>query len=136
MSKSAIYTVNSSTQNLIEGSTINLGGVIRRFGPSLELSGNTIQIKERGYYLINISATISNAGAGEVTVEAYLNNVAIPGAIATETAAAADDVVNLSLSAIVREGCYCCDGISNLTFVLTEGATVDITNFAVTVEKL
>jgi len=136
MSKSAIYTVNSSTQNLTAESAITLGSIIRRFGPNLGLSGNAIQISGAGYYKIDVTANISSADAGEVTVQAYLNNVAIPGAIATETAAAAGDIVNLSISALVREGCYCCDGLSNLTFVVTEGATVDITNFAVVVTKL
>lgn len=136
MSKSAIYTVNSSIQSLTEESTIALGSIIRRFGPNLGLSGNAIQISGAGYYKIDMTAVIANADAGEVTVQAYLNNVAIPGAIATETAAAADDVVNLSFSALVREGCYCCDGLSNLTFVITQGATVSVTNFAVVVTKL
>lgn len=136
MSKSAIYTVNSSTQSLTDGSTINLGSTIRRFGPNLALSGNAIQIEGAGYYDIEVSTNISSADAGEVTVQAYLNNIAIPGAIATETAAAAGDIVNLSISALIREGCYCCNGLSTLTFVISAGAAVDITNFAVVVKKL
>lgn len=135
MSKSALYTANNSAQNVAVNGTINLGTIIRRFGPNLTLSGNAIQINGAGYYDCGASFTLAPTEAGNVTISAYLNNVAIPGAVATETAAAANDLVNLSLTAIVRQACECCEGVSNLTFVLT-GTAASVTNVGITIDKL
>ena len=135
MSKSAIYTVNTSSQNVTPNGIIGLGSVIRRFGPNLHLSGNAIQIEGAGYYDIDASITVAPTTAGNVTISVYKDNVLIPGATATETAAEANDPVNLSITALVREQCPCCDGASNLTFVLT-GTASAISNIAVVVQKL
>ena len=135
MSKSAIYTANTSIQNVAVNGIISPGTIIRRFGPNINLSGNGIQLCGSGYYDIDTSFTIAPTAEGEVTVTAYLDGVAIPGATATETAAAAGDFVNLSISSLVRLGCSCCDGLSTLTFVLTETAA-NVTNSAIVVEKL
>ena len=135
MSKSALYTANTSAQNVAINGIINPGTIIRRYGPNVTLSGNAIQISGAGYYDIDSSFTVAPTAAGNVTITAYLNNIPIPGAIATETATAANDIINLSLSAIVRQACECCEGVSNLTFVLT-GTASSVTNSAIVVEKL
>jgi len=135
MSKSAIYTVNQSAQNVAVNGTISLGTIIRRFGPNLTLSGDAITLSGGGYYNIEASITLAPTAAGNVTVTTYKDNVAIPGAVATETAAAANDVINLNISSLVREACACCEGISNINFVLT-GTAASVSNIAVVVEKL
>ena len=135
MSKSIIYTANQSVQDVAIDGVFNLGTIIRRFGPNLNLAGNGIQICGGGYYDIDASFTLTPAAAGDLTVTAYLDNVAIPGATATGSAAAAGDYVNLSIDGVVREGCSCCEGLSSLTFVLT-GTAASATNIAVKVEKL
>jgi hypothetical protein len=135
MSKSAIYVVNTSVQDVLVDGIINPGTVVRRFGPNLNLAGNAIQVAGAGYYEINASITIAPTAAGDVTVTAYKDGVALQGAVVTGTAAAADDFVNLSISSIVREYCSCCDGLTNLTFVVT-GVNSSISNVAIAVEKL
>ena len=135
MSKSAIYTVNQSAQNIAVNGVLNLGSIIRRFGPNINLSGNAIQISGAGYYDINASITLAPSAAGNVTITAFVDNVAIPGATATATASAANDPINISISSLFREGCPCCNGVSNLTFVLT-GTASSVTNISVVVEKL
>ena len=135
MSKSAIYVVNQSTQDVAVDGIINLGTIVRRYGPNLNLAGNAIQISGAGYYEVKVSATIAPTAEGEVTITGYLDNVAVQGATATETAAAAGDFVNLSLSFITRQPCRCCEALENLTFVLT-GTAANVTNMAVVVEKL
>ena len=135
MSKSTIYTANTNSQDVTVNGTINLGSIIRRFGPCLNLSGSNIQVEGAGYYDIDSSFTVAPTAEGEVTITAFRNNVAIPGATATETAAAAGDQVNLSISGVFREGCGCCEGISNVSFVLT-GVDSTVLNSAVVVEKL
>ena len=135
MSKSALYVANTSAQSITVDGVIAPGTIIRRFGPNITLSGNAIQIVGAGYYEINASLTAEATAAGEIIITVYKDGVPLQGAVATETAAAAGDFVNLSISAIVREFCSCCDGLSNLTFVLT-GNDATITNIAIIVEKL
>ena len=135
MSKSAIYTANSSIQNVAVDGVITPGTIIRRYGPNVNLAGNGIQISGAGYYDIDASFTVAPTAAGEVIVTTYLDNVAIPGASASATVAAGGDYATLSISALVRQGCHCCDGLSTLTFVLT-GTASNVTNSAIVVEKL
>lgn len=135
MSKSAIYTVNSSAQNVAVNGTINLGTIIRRYGPNVNLNGNAITISGGGYYDVDASITLAPTAIGNVTVTAYKDNVAIPGATASSTATAANDLINLSISSIVREPCACCESLSNITLVLT-GTAASVSNVAVVVEKL
>ena len=135
MSKSALYVVNTSNQEVAVDGIITPGTIVRRFGPNLGLAGNAIQVAGAGYYEFNASITAAATAAGEVTVTMYKDGVPLQGATASETAAAGGDYVNISLSAIVREYCSCCDGLSNFTFVLT-GIESTITNVAITVEKL
>lgn len=134
MSRSAIYTVNNTTQNLGANATIDLGVVTRRFGDNLRLEGNAIRECGTGYYKYCVTITTAPTAEGNITITAYKNGIAIPGATATGTAAAAGDFVNLSLVFITRENCACCDDISNISFV-NEEAT-NITNIAVVGEKL
>ena len=134
MSKSLIYTVNTSVQNVAVDGIISPGTVIRRFGPNLSLSGNAIQIAGAGYYEINASFVVAPTAEGEVTITVYVNNVPVQGAIATATVAAAGDSVTLSIDSVFRQQCQCCEGLSNLTFVLT-GTAANVTNSAIVVDK-
>ena len=135
MSKSAIYVVNSTTQDVAENGLINPGTVIRRFGCNIRLSGTAINLNGSGYYDLNASFVVAPTAAEPVTVTAYKDGVAIPGAFATETPVAANDTVNLSISSLVREFCPCGDSSSNITFVLS-GVSSAVTNSSVVIEKL
>lgn len=135
MSKSVIYTANSSAQNVAVNGVINPGTIIRRFGPNLGLSGDAIQIDGAGYYDIDASITAAPTAAGNVTITIFKDGVAIPGATATQSTTAANNPINLSISSLVREFCPCCSGLSNLTFVLT-GTAASVTNVAIVVEKI
>ena len=135
MSKSAIYTANTTAQNVAVNGLINPGTVIRRYGCNIHMSGNSINIAGTGYYDIDASFTLAPTAAGNVTISVYKDGVVVPGATATTTATAANDPVNLSISSLVREYCPCADDISNLTFVLS-GTAASVTNAAIVVEKL
>ena len=111
MSKSAIYTANTSTQDVAVNGVITPGTIVRRFGCNLGLAGNAIQIAGAGYYDIDASITLAPTTAGDVTVTAYLDNVAIQGATASSTAADADEIINLSISSVVRQACQCCEDV-------------------------
>ena len=135
MSKSLIYVVNTSTQNVLVNGIITPGTIIRRFGQNLGLSGNGIQISGPGYYKIEGSFTLAPTAAGEITVTAYLDGVEIPGVVATETAGTEGDFINLSVVGVIKEGCPCCDGLKTLTFVLSDTAA-SVTNSSIVVEKI
>lgn len=135
MAQSAIYVVNNTVQDVADGGIINLGTIIRRFGRNLNLAGSGIQVAGEGYYDIKVSLIVSPSAAGDVTVTAYKDGVAIPGMVATGSAAAAGDFITLPLVGVIREGCYCCDSLSSLTFVLS-GLNASVTNIAVVVEKI
>ena len=135
MSKSAIYTVNQSAQNVAVNGSLNLGSIIRRFGQNLNMSGNAIQISGEGYYDLDASITLAPSAVGNVTITAFADNIAIPGATATASVSTANNPVNISLSSLYRKGCQCCDGLSNITFVLT-GTATSVTNVAIVVEKI
>lgn len=132
MSRSAIYTANTTSTALTVGSVLPVGTTIRRFGQCIRQEGSSIALTGPGYYLVNASVTLSPAAAGTVTVTGQKDGVAVSGATASETVAAAAATANLALTFMVRNTCC---GSLVLSFVL-DGATSTMTNFAVTVVKL
>ncbi len=135
MSKSALYTANTSAQNVAINGIINPGTIVRRFGQGVTLSGNAIQLCNSGYYDFAASITVSPTAAGNVTVSLLKDGVAVQGATATATAAAENDFVNLSIDCLIRQNCSCCEGLSNLTLVLS-GTASSVTNVATVTEKI
>ena len=132
MSKSAIYTANTSAQTVAVNDIIPVGTTSRRFGCNIRQDGNTITLTGPGYYLVNASATVAPTAAGTVSVTGQKDGVAVIGATAAATTTAAAESANLSLDFIVRNvGC----GSSILSFALG-GAESTVTNLAVTVTKL
>lgn len=131
--KSALYTANTDTQDVSVAGTINLGSIVRRFGKCVSLNGTGIAIMDQGYYDVDVSVTAAPTAAGTVTVTLYKDGVAVPGATASATAAAAGNPVNLSISSLIRHFCACSG--TTLTLVLT-GAVASVTNVAVTVERI
>ena len=59
--------------------------------------------------------------------------MAVPGATASATAAAANDALDLSITALVRQ--VCCAAGSALTLVLT-GAAASVENVALRVQRI
>lgn len=136
MSKSAIYTANISEQNVPNDGTINLGTIVRRYGPNVNLSGSAIQISGIGYYDVDANFTVApTEAASDVTISLFRNGVLIPGASATFFVETADTQVTIPISCLVREFCGCCEETSSLTFILS-GSPAVVSNVAVVVEKL
>lgn len=133
MSKSVLYAANTAAQAVADGGTIGIGNVIRRYGCGIDLNGNGIIADEAGYYDVAISVTAEPTVAGTITATLYNNGVAVPGATASATAAAAGDPVNLAIDSIIRV--FCNGNFANLTIVLTGGAA-SVTNAAITVIKV
>ena len=133
MSKSAIYTTNTTAPTIAVDGIIPVGTTTRRYGCNIRQDGNAITICGQGYYLVNVSATVTPTAAGTVSVTAQKDGVAIVGATGSETVAAVANAANISITAIVRNACGCDSSI--LSFILGGVAAV-VDNFAVTVYKL
>ena len=133
MSKSAIYTTNTAAPTIAVDGIIPVGTTTRRYGCNIRQDGNAITLCGQGYYLVNVSATVTPTAAGTVSVTAQKDGVAIVGATGSETVAAVANAANISITAIVRNACGCDSSI--LSFILGGVAAV-VDNFAVTVYKL
>lgn len=136
---SAIYTANTSEQQLLAGAQIPFGSIVRRFGRYINVNGSDIVIGDccskdgNGYYAIDCSVTLEPTAIGNVTAQLYVNGEPYPGALQTGYTATAGNPVPLSFPAVVR--LYGCCNLATLQIRLgDEGATV--TNMAVRVEKL
>lgn len=128
---SAIYTVNSSNTVLAANSTIPVGSTIRRFGPGISQDGNAITLHGSGYYECNCSISIAPTMAMPITVQLYQDGVAIPGAVATTTPSAANAVVNLNITSLIRVcGCNCTNVI---TARVNSASTLN--NMSIVIEK-
>ena len=103
-----------------------------RFGCNIRQDGNTITMCGQGYYLINISATVSPSAAGTVSLTAQKDGVPIIGAVASSTVAA-NGTTNLTITAIVRNACGCDGALLSLALGGVESV---VNNLAVTVVKL
>lgn len=129
MSKSLIYMVNSNTQSITAGGTVNFGNIVRRYGCNCQSNGTTPTINGTGYYEVDANVTLTGA-AGIVTLTLYKDGTAIPGASQSATLAA-NTLYAFNIPAIVREKC-CCD--STITLVISGVATA-VSNAAIEVEK-
>ena len=131
MSKSAIYIVNSTTTMVSPGEIIPLGSTVRRFGCNITQDGNTITLSGRGYYQVTATATVSPTAAGDIGITLIKDGV--PVSSSSASVAAADDLVAVPITAIVRNTCDC--NSSTLTFILNTTES-DVIDFSVTVVKL
>lgn len=132
MSKSAIYTSNISAPTVAAGEIVPPGTTTRRYGCNVRQDGNAITLCGQGYYLLNVSATLTTIAAGTVSLTAQKDGVAIIGATASQTATA-NGTTNLGITAIVRNACGC---ESSLLSLILGGVGATVNNLAVTVEKL
>lgn len=132
MSKSAIYAINTNTQELAIGDVIPVNTIIRRFGCNCNLYGNGIGIQGTGYYKIDATVVLTPEAVGTATVNLYMDGVPVPGAVSSEAVGATQVTHTASINALVRQ--RCCDS-STLTLVLT-GAASTISNVSMVVEKI
>lgn len=130
--KSALYAAMQTPTAVAVDGVIPLGSLIRRYGCDVALNGNTVNITGAGYYDVDASVTVTPIAAGTVTITLYKDGVAVPGATASETAAA-NGTVDLSIPALVRQ--VCCAAGSALTLVLT-GAAATVNNVALRVQRI
>ena len=83
MGKALIYTANISGAEVPIGNTVPVGSIIRRYGRCIDATGSAINLQEPGYYLVDISATVSAAVVGDVVLALTQDGVPVPGARAS-----------------------------------------------------
>lgn len=143
MSAGYLYSANTTSQTLAVGSTISMGSTVRRFGcvrgtstPYVNTNGTTTTLSSCGrcpaYFDFNANFVVTPTDAGTVTITAFQDGAAIPGATASATVAAATAVtLPLSFGVRLNQGTTS----SNITYVMS-GAASTISNVAQTVSKL
>lgn len=134
MSKALAFISNNTSQTLTGGGVVNPGTAQHGFGctccgRTVQLSGTNINLRESGYYQIDVGATVSASDAGNVTLSLYQDGALV--AQGSATIAAANDPASISFPASVKVNCS-----SVLTLVVTSTAGDPIvTNIYTTIEK-
>ena len=135
MSKAFAYISNSNSQTITGGGVVNPGTAQHGFGctccnRTIQLNGTNIDLRESGYYQVDVGATVSATDAGNVTLALYQDGTLV--AQGSETISAANDPASISVPAGVKVNCS-----SVLTLVVTSTAGDPIvTNIYTAVEKV
>ena len=128
MSKALIYTANTSGAEVPIGNTVPVGSIIRRYGRCIDATGSAINLQESGYYLVDISATVTTDVAGDVVLALTQDGVPVPGARAAVTiTTATTQTETLGITAVIRV--MCC-GNANLSVLVDGTAAPTIENMA------
>lgn len=132
---SILYAANTAPQNaLASGSYVDPGVTIRRTGCACGVRDNAILCSGTGYYRIDASFAAVPSATDSVTITAYRDGVAIPGAVATFTASVRETI---PMSFVIRN--TCCSTSSLITFqvaTVIPTTTVSVSNVATVVEKI
>ena len=95
----------------------------------------TFTLTKPGYYYVTFNGTITDTTAGNVTVELLNGGVAVPGATASATVAAATDEHSVAFATIIKVLPSCCaiDNTTTLTVANTGiAATYSVANINIT----
>lgn len=135
MAKAFAFIANNTSQTITGGGVVNPGTAVHGFGctccgRTIQLNGTNINLRETGYYSVDVGSTVSASAAGNVTLSLYQDGALV--AQGSETIAAANDPASVSFPAGVKVNCN-----SVLTLVVTSTAGDPIvTNVYTTVEKV
>lgn len=135
MAKAFAFIANNTAQTITGGGVVNPGTAVHGFGctccgRTIQLNGTNINLRESGYYQVDVGATVSASDAGNVTLSLYQDGALV--AQGSETISAANDPASISFPAGVKINCN-----SVLTLVVTSTAGDPIvTNIYTTVEKV
>lgn len=102
-------------------------------------AGTSITVRTPGRYLVSFDGVGgSGTAATAFTIQMYVNGVAQPCALSTNTIATADDKMPLSFITLIQVNNSCCSVSNNqtLTFVATEATSGVITHANVSIIRL
>lgn len=143
MSAGYLYSANTTTQTPAIGANVNMGSAIHRFGcvkgtstPFINVNGITTILSSAGfcpsYFNFSTVFNVIPSTTGTVTITAYQDGTAIPGATSSVTVAATDTDVVVPIVFGVRLN----NGVtsSNITYVIS-GVASNIINAIQVVDK-
>ena len=134
MSKAFAFISNSTSQTITGGGVVNPGTAQHGFGcacfgRTIQLNGTNINLRESGYYQVDVGATVSATAAGNVTLSLYQDGALV--AQGSETIAAANDPASIAFPAGIKVSC---NSVLTLVVTATAGDPI-VTNIYTTVEK-
>ena len=135
MAKAFAFIANNTSQTITGVGVVNPGTAVHGFGctccgRTIQLNGTNINLRETGYYSVNVGATVSASAAGNVTLSLYQDGALVAQGL--ETIAAENDLASISFPAGVKVNCS-----SVLTLMVTSTAGDPIvTNVYATVGKV
>lgn len=138
MSKAFAFIANNTSQTITGGGVVNPGVVQEGFGRYgcgcncvriIQLNGTNINLRECGYYKIDVGATVSSTAAGNVTLSLYQDGALV--AQGSETIAVANDPASISFPAGVKVNC---SSVLTLVATATAGDPI-VANIYTTVDK-
>lgn len=134
MSKAFAFIANNTSQTITGGGVVNPGTVQEGFGCNrcgriIQLSGTNINLRECGYYKIDVGATVSSTATGNVTLALYQDGALV--AQGSETISVANDPASISFPAGVKVNC---NSVLTLVATATAGDPI-VTNVYTTVDK-
>ena len=134
-----IGTKNFGTQTVLADGLVNLGTTYRRFCkrnrcgvPAFAVTSNGISLQHEGFYHITATFVGSGSVAEDLTIQLYLNGVAVDGALSTQTVTTADtEIRTFVIDYYVKVDRDCILGVDStvaetVSFVNTS-ATADLT---------
>ena len=123
--KSCQRFYNNNVQNFSETpTTLQITGTrVVDSGISISTEPNNYVINKKGLYHISADVTFTALAAGLVTVQAYLDGVAMPCTLENVTATA-NALTPVHIETDVQFDSCCCDVSHSITFVIVGGAGV------------
>ena len=127
----AIYTALDTPETVAANGAVPIGAIVRKRGCGINVNGNGLAIFPCAFCAVDVNINLAPTAAGAITATLLQDGVKVPGAVATQTAAAAGDAVQLVIPAAVR---IACNSMSTLTVVISADATVNSASMRVIME--
>lgn len=138
INKSTLNTSNSASQAIPVSGFVTFANnnVLTGCAISHAQGSSTVTLEKAGLYKVDFNANILGTAAGIVTLQLLNNNVAVAGALTSETfSVGTTDNVSFSTLIRVNPSCPCVRNISNLQVQLQTTAAT-LTNANITVIKV
>ena len=135
MANGMLYIAGGKSSAIEQNKNIPLGQVIRGFGQAINVNSDAIMLNASGYYLINAMIDFESTAVGNVTIQAYKDDIPIKDAFITVTMPAANAYAATTIPFVVRVRGCCCNPVG-ITFVLTSADQIEILNTSAVVEKM
>ena len=134
-----IGTKNFGTQTVLADGLVNLGTTYRKFCkrnrcgvPAFAVTSNGIALQHEGFYHVTATFVGSGSVAEDLTIQLFVNGVAIDGALSTQTITTADtEIRTFVIDFYVKVDRDCILGVDStvaetISFV-NASATADLT---------